>query len=106
MRQAKARTARRKPYKSRLKTELKKVMLLAKSNPEAAKKALPVVYSVIDTAAKKNLIHKNNAARKKSNMAKLVEKAAKGEVMGADAAQKTAKVVKKSAGGKKKASKK
>lgn len=106
MRQAKARTARRKPYKSRLKTELKKVMELAKSNPDAAKKALPVVYSVIDTAAKKNLIHKNNAARKKSNMARLVEKAAKGEVMGSEAAKKPAKSVKKTAGGKKKSVKK
>jgi ribosomal protein S20 len=29
-------------------------------------------YSIIDTAFKKNLIKRNNAARKKSNMAKAV----------------------------------
>jgi small subunit ribosomal protein S20 len=70
MRQANARTARRKPFKTRLKTELKKVLLLVKTDPAAAKKAMPELYSVIDTAAKKNMIHKNNANRKKSRLAK------------------------------------
>ena len=72
MRQANARTERRKPYKTRLKTELKKVLLLVKTDTAAAKKALPELYSVIDTAAKKNLIHKNNANRKKSRLAKAI----------------------------------
>lgn len=80
MRQAKARLARRKPYKTRLKTELKKIMVLAKTDAEKAKKLLPEMYSVIDVAAKKNVIHKNNAARKKSMLAKMIEKAGKGEL--------------------------
>lgn len=70
MRQAVSREERRKPYKTRLKTELKKVLLLVKTDPAAAKKAMPELYSVIDTAAKKNMIHKNNANRKKSRLAK------------------------------------
>lgn len=35
-------------------------------------KALSLVYSRIDTLEKKNVIHKNNAARKKSAFAKIV----------------------------------
>lgn len=72
MRQSEARLERRKPYKTRLKTELKKILILAKSDKVAAQKALPEVYSVIDTAAKKNIIHKNNASRKKAKIAKAV----------------------------------
>ena len=72
MRQANARTEKRKPYKTRLKTELKKVLTLVKTDAAAAKKALSEVYSVIDVAAKKNLIHKNNANRKKSRLARAV----------------------------------
>ena len=72
MRQANSRTERRKPYKTRLKTELKKVLLLVKTDAGAAKKAMPELYSVIDTAAKKNIIHKNNANRKKSRIAKAI----------------------------------
>lgn len=72
MRQAKIRTERRKPYKSLLKSSLKKIEILAKSDKDAAKKELSKVYSVIDKAAKKNILHKNNAARKKSRLSKLV----------------------------------
>ena len=88
MRQSQARLERRKPYKTRLKSELKKMLVLTKTDAEAAKKALPELYSVIDTAAKKNIIHKNNAARKKSRMANLVEKAGKGELKVATPAKK------------------
>lgn len=75
MRQAEGRLERRKPYKSRLKTELKKVLTMAKTDSKKAEKQLSVAYKVIDTAAKKNIIHKNNAARKKSMLAKVVAKA-------------------------------
>lgn len=74
MRQAKARTQRRKPYKSRLKSEMKKFVTLAKTDTESAAKLLPTAYSVIDTAAKKHVIHKNNAARKKAGLAKMLTK--------------------------------
>jgi len=33
---------------------------------------MPMVVSIIDKAVKKNLLHKNNAARKKSQLAKMV----------------------------------
>lgn len=72
MRQAKARTERNKPFTTRLKTEIKKLEMLVKTDMEKAKKQLSIAYSVIDTAAKKHLIHKNNADRKKARMAKLV----------------------------------
>lgn len=39
---------------------------------EDAEALLKKTYKVIDTAAKKNIIHPNNAARKKSQMAKLI----------------------------------
>jgi small subunit ribosomal protein S20 len=74
MRQAKARQERRKPYKSELKSALKKFVLLAKTDTENARKLLPQTQSIVDTAAKKNIIHKNNAARKKSRLARLVGK--------------------------------
>ena len=37
------------------------------------------VYSIIDTASKKNLIKKNNAARKKARMARIVNEALTGK---------------------------
>ncbi len=60
--------------RDKLKEALKAVETAAKSgNPADAKKALQVAYKVIDTSAKKNIIHKNNADRKKASMAKMVE---------------------------------
>jgi small subunit ribosomal protein S20 len=57
--------------KSELKTTYKKALVLIKEGKlEEAKKFLPFAYKVIDMAAKKHMIHKNNAARKKSNIAK------------------------------------
>ena len=42
-----------------------KKLALAKKKDEFTKR-LPAVFSIIDKAAKRNLIHVNNAARKKS----------------------------------------
>ena len=39
-----------------------------------AKKALVDAYAALDKAAKKNIIHRNNANRKKSRLAKLIGK--------------------------------
>jgi small subunit ribosomal protein S20 len=74
MRQSNARLERRKPFKSRLKTELKKFIALAKTDTEQAKKLLPQTQATIDIALKKNIIHKNNAARKKARLARLIGK--------------------------------
>ncbi|MFC1651990.1 30S ribosomal protein S20 [Patescibacteria group bacterium] len=46
---------------------------------DEAKKELPKAQKIIDKAAKKNLIHKKNAARKKSSLTRLVNGAGKKE---------------------------
>jgi small subunit ribosomal protein S20 len=40
---------------------------------KAAEAALPAAYKAIDKAVKRNIIHQNNAARKKSGLAKLID---------------------------------
>ncbi len=71
MRQAIKRKARNYPVRSELKTMVKKGLTLIKDGKkEEAVKLMPIVYSIIDTACKKNLIHPNNAARKKSRLAR------------------------------------
>lgn len=67
--------ARERNYKVResLKKVIKDILKLSKAGKaEEAGKLLSQAYSVIDTAVKKNIIHKNNAARKKSRLAKTV----------------------------------
>ena len=67
---AKVRNARNKAEKSILKTNLKKFdMAVAEGNREAAVSAYKVAVKTVDHAAGKGLIHKNNAAHKKSAMA-------------------------------------
>jgi small subunit ribosomal protein S20 len=44
-------------------------------NLDEAKKALQQAYAALDKAAKKNVIHSNNAARNKSRLSKFVSKA-------------------------------
>lgn len=79
MRQAAVRRARNFPVRSELKTLIKKELLLVKEGKvEEAKKLLPEVYSIIDTACKKNIIHKNNASRKKARIAKALAAIDKG----------------------------
>lgn len=73
MRQSAARKIRNFPIRSELKTYIKKILLLVKENKaEEAKALLPQVYKVIDMASKKNIIHKKNAARKKSRISKML----------------------------------
>jgi small subunit ribosomal protein S20 len=47
------------------------------ANMDEAKKALQQAFAALDKAAKKNIIHANNAARNKSRLTKLVSKSAK-----------------------------
>jgi small subunit ribosomal protein S20 len=71
MRQNIKRRARNFPLRSELKTYVKKVLSMIKEGKEEeVKKILPKVYSIIDTACKKKIIHQNNAARKKSRVAR------------------------------------
>ena len=59
--------------KDRLKVDLKEMMKLAgQKKLDEFKKRLPATVSLIDKAAKNNLLHKNNAARKKAKLARLI----------------------------------
>jgi small subunit ribosomal protein S20 len=49
------------------------LMSSEKKDTEALTLALAQVYSTVDTLEKKNIIHKNNAARKKSSFAKALK---------------------------------
>ncbi len=69
-------TEQNKMIRSAVKTEIKKVDLLIKENNlEEAKAALSSAFAVIDSACAKNIYHKNNAANKKSKLAKKVDTA-------------------------------
>ena len=61
----------------KLKTAIKKVVVAAQSgNKEEATALLKEASKTIDMAASKNILHVNNAARKKSRLATLVNKMA------------------------------
>jgi len=67
VKQDKGRTARNRIVKNRMKSFIKLMMeSLAKGEVDKAKKMFPKAASAIDMATKRNLIHKKNAARKKS----------------------------------------
>jgi len=60
--------------KNALKTAIKKIEKLVKSDQKIeAKKLLPVAYQAIDKAVKKGIIKSNNGARKKSRLARLTK---------------------------------
>ena len=68
---SKAQNAKNKAERSALKTDLKKFdAAVAEGNREAAEIAYKVAVKTIDHAANKHIIHKNNAANKKSALAK------------------------------------
>ena len=62
-----------KAIKSSVKTAVKKVRVAIEAqDKEAAKAALTVAISTIESAASKGVYHKNNSARKVSRLTKLV----------------------------------
>ena len=68
---AKARYAKNKAERSALKTTLKKFdAAVAEGDREAAVSTYKVAVKSVDRAVSKGLIHKNNAAHKKSRMTK------------------------------------
>ena len=75
---------RNKNYKSAIKTLMKNYLNAVDSyraepteeNLETAKQAMSAAYSKIDKAVKRNVLHRNNGARKKSRIAKAMAKAA------------------------------
>jgi small subunit ribosomal protein S20 len=74
MRQTKVRTAANKTQRSALRTAVKKARTAA---PAEAAEALKGAESLLDRAGRKNLVHRNTAARTKSRLAKAANKAAK-----------------------------
>lgn len=75
-RQNPVRRDRRTPAKTLMKTMIRKVEDAAKAgNKQELATLLSPAYKAIDMAAKRNIIHRNNAARKKAHVAKLVASA-------------------------------
>ena len=72
MRQGRARHARNRAQSSALRTALKRVRAAATS--EQAGEAYRTASRLLDRAARKGLIHPNNAARHKSRLAAVVGK--------------------------------
>ena len=67
------RAARNKSIRSEVKTAIKKVeAAVAANDKDAAKAALIVAISTIESASSKGVYHKNNAGRKVSRLTKLV----------------------------------
>ena len=64
-------------FKTSIKTAVKKVLELAKSDDkDALNKALSKAYQLCDKAVVKGILHKNTAARKKSRLTLAVNKLA------------------------------
>ena len=73
---SKVRQERNKAVKSSVKTAIKKVEAAVNAaDKDAAAKELLNATSIIDKAAKKGVLHKNNASRKVARLAKMVNSA-------------------------------
>jgi small subunit ribosomal protein S20 len=74
---------RNKVYKSSLKTLTKKYFSAVETytaeptseNMEAVNQAMSEAYSKIDKAVKRKVLHRNNGARKKSRLARILKQA-------------------------------
>lgn len=69
---SKTRTARNKSQNTALKTAIKKAQVAAASGAPEKEELVKVAVKKVDQACAKGLLHKNNAARKKSALAKLL----------------------------------
>jgi len=69
LRSAKRRRLRNRVYVGRARTTIKKARQLIKAGQiEEAREAVRAASSALDKAAEKGIIHKNNAARRKSRL--------------------------------------
>ena len=75
IRQNKRRRVQNLVYKNKIKNLIKevRVLVLAKKIKEA-KDLLPAIYEALDKSAKVGVIKKNTASRKKSRIAKLIDR--------------------------------
>lgn len=71
----KGKTLRNKSQNTALKTAIKKAHAAVTANAADKEAVVKAAIKKVDQAAAKGLIHKNNAARKKSALAKLVKQA-------------------------------
>ena len=70
------RTVRNKNIRTRVKTDIKKAEILIDDGKlEEAQKAVTLAASQLDKAAVKGILHKNNAARRKSHLVAKLNKA-------------------------------
>jgi small subunit ribosomal protein S20 len=75
LRQSKKRTVKNIQNKTAIKKLLKEIKKLASEKKnEEAKKLLPQIYKLLDKAAKTGLIKGNTVARKKSRIARSINK--------------------------------
>ncbi len=75
LRQSKKRKKENKVFKTKMKEVIKEIKTLVDDNEvEKAEEKLSTAYKAIDKAAKKGVIKKKNASRKKSRLTKLVNK--------------------------------
>jgi len=76
IRKNRRRRLRNQVFRSRAQTAVKKARRLIQGGQmEEASKAVRVAYSVLDKAAQKGIIHKNNAARRKARLARMYNQA-------------------------------
>ncbi|MFH0776640.1 MAG: 30S ribosomal protein S20 [Patescibacteria group bacterium] len=74
MRKDRKKTAHNRLQKEQMHSAIKSVEKLAKSKAsEKISEAVKKAYQLIDKAAKRNLLHKKTAARRKSKVAKLAK---------------------------------
>jgi small subunit ribosomal protein S20 len=71
MRKSRAAQVRNRAQRSTLRTAIKKARA-----ENASPEAMAIAVTLLDRAARKGLVHKNAAARRKSRMAKAAKKAA------------------------------
>jgi small subunit ribosomal protein S20 len=73
-RQNEVRRLRNKAVRSELKTRVKTAVRVAEAHDESALDAVRLAQKRLDKAAEKGVIHKNQAARRKSRLMKRLEK--------------------------------
>ncbi len=76
IRQTEKRNERNRALRARLRTEIKKFQSFLEENkdPNQLKEACTGIQKTLDKAATKGIIHRKNAARKKSRLMKAVNK--------------------------------
>ncbi|MXZ38447.1 MAG: 30S ribosomal protein S20 [Holophagales bacterium] len=74
IRQSLIRRDRNRAAMSRLRTSIKRLRSAADSDVTKARELLPSTLSLIDATARKGVIHRNAAARRKSRLTRLVNR--------------------------------